>query len=98
MKNKETPALINKTGIMSLNASFEKIMDSPMKIKTNGVRVSFILFKRSTKILGISSIVNPNERTIVENINTRLMGSVKILFMMFFGKILFFLYLIPLLN
>ena len=66
--------------MISFKASLAKMIESPIKIKTKGVKVSFILVTNSIKTIGIWSIVYPKKSMPIEINKTRLMGSVKTLF------------------
>ena len=72
-----------------------KIIDSPTKIKTSGVKVSFSREIKSVIIAGISFILNPKESIIIDIANTALIGSRKIFFKIDLIEILFFLFFIP---
>ena len=82
-------------GIISLKACLAKIIDSPTKIKTSGVKVSFSREIKSVIIAGISFTLNPKESIIIDIAKTALIGSRKIFFKIDLIEILFFLFFIP---
>ena len=95
VKKIHIPALSKSNGIISLTESLAKIIDNPIKIKTNGVKVSFNLEIKLTNMSGISLILNPREIINIESNKTRFIGSRKILLIIVSIDALFLPFSIP---
>tara|TARA_X000001036_G_scaffold416430_1_gene433464 strand:- start:262 stop:561 length:300 start_codon:yes stop_codon:yes gene_type:complete len=89
--NRHKPDLKNNNGRIFLKTFLLKTIERPIKIKTTGVNVSFILENKSINNIGISFIVLLEERNKIAIKIMMFMGSKKRLFIIVFIGLLLLL-------